>query len=164
MSYYHKEPAEAVCDTVYVVTAVSTDGTTIPVAVSDGHTPPHDHGKILLDLLSIWLMVVSLCVGGDSLLQDTPKMSDLMSQVAAKTKDKWFQVGIQLDIDMATLLSYEAQSRDPMRCYTSVFVEWKRDHKLPYTWATIIGALESNAVTEVAVANEVREWLAHRQL
>ena len=48
------------CDTVYVVTAVSTDGTTIPVAVSDEHTPPHDHGKILLDLLSIWLMVVSL--------------------------------------------------------------------------------------------------------
>ena len=107
---------------------------------------------------------MSLCVGGDSLLQDTPKMSDLMSQVAAKMKDKWFQVGIQLDIDMATLLSYKTQSRDPMRCYTSVFVEWKRDHKLPYTWATIIGALESNDVTEVAVANEVREWLAHRQL
>ena len=84
-----------------------------------------------------------------------------MSQIAAKTKDKWFQVGIQLDIDMATLFSYEAQSRDPMRCYTSVFDEWQRDCKLPYTWATIIGALESNAVTEVAVANEVREWLAH---
>ena len=106
-----------------------------------------------------------MCVGSDALLQEAPKMNDLMSQVAAKTKDKWFQVGIQLDIDTATLSSFETQfQRDPMRCYTSVFVEWKRDSKLPYTWTTIIEALESNAVTEVAVANEVREWLAHRQL
>ena len=109
-----------------------------------------------------WL---SLCVGGDSLLQDTPTMSDLMSQVAVKLPHKWFQVGIKLKVDPASLMSCETQfMRDPMRCYTSVFVEWKRDHKLPYTWATIIGALESNDVTEVAVANEVREWLAHRQL
>ena len=108
---------------------------------------------------------MSLCVGGDSLLQDTPTMSDLMSQVAVKLPHKWFQVGIKLKVDPASLMSCETQfMRDPMRCYTSVFVEWKRDHKLPYTWATIIGALESNDVTEVAVANEVREWLAHRQL
>ena len=88
-----------------------------------------------------------------------------MSQVAAKTKDSWLQVGIQLDIDPASLMSYDTQ-RGPMWCYTCVFIEWKRDHKLPYTWATIIGALESGAVNEVAVANEIREWLAvaHRQL
>ena len=92
-------------------------------------------------------------------------MSDLMSQVAVKLPHKWFRVGIQLKVDPASLMSCETQfMHDPMRCYTSVFVEWKRDHKLPYTWATIIGALESNVVTEVAVANEVREWLAHRQL
>ena len=90
-------------------------------------------------------------------------MCDLMSQVAANTKDKWFQVGIQLKIDSTSLMSCELQfMRDPMRSYTSVFVEWERGRKLPYTWATIIGALESNAVAEVAVANEVRKWLAAR--
>ena len=94
------------------------------------------------------------------MLQEAPELKDLMSQIAADTSNKWFQVGIQLKVDPAKLTSFETQfMRDPMRCYTSVFVEWKRDHKLPYTWATIIEALESGAVNEVAVAIKVRKWL-----
>ena len=100
----------------------------------------------------------------DSLLQEAPELKDLMCRVAPKTKNSWFQVGIQLDIDMETLLSYEAQSRDPMRCYAQLFDSWKKSNKPAYTWATIIGVLESDAVNEVAVADSVREWLAHRQL
>ena len=104
-----------------------------------------------------------MCVGNAE--QEAPELCDLMSQVAVKTMHKWFQVGIQLKVDPVFLMSCETQfQRDPMRCYTSVFVEWERDSKLPYTWTTIIEALESNVVTEVTVANEVREWLAHRQL
>ena len=97
----------------------------------------------------------------DSLL---PELKDLMSQVAAKTKNSWLQVGIQLDIDMATLSSYEAQSRDPMRCYAQLFDSWKSSNKPAYTWATIIRVLKSDAVNEVAVADSVREWLMHEKL
>ena len=86
-----------------------------------------------------------------------------MSRVAAKTKVKWFQVGIQLDIDQSTLNAYETQSSDTMRCYTNVFVEWKRAGEPPYTWATIIEALESDAVSERDTASNVRKWLTDSQ-
>ena len=99
----------------------------------------------------------------DDPLQKSPKLKDLMSHVAAKTKVKWFQVGIQLDIDQSTLNAYETQSSDPMRCYTNVFAEWKRAGELPYTWAIIIEALESDAVSEINTASNVRKWLTDSQ-
>ena len=45
-----------------------------------------------------------------------------------------------------------------MRCYTCVFEEWKRKHIPPYTWATIIGVLETAAVNEVDTADSVQKW------
>ena len=82
-----------------------------------------------------------------------------MNQVAAKTKIKWFQVGIQLKIDSTTLEVFETKSQDPMRCYSMVFTEWKKQGKRPYTWATIIEILETNAVNEKGAAVELRQWL-----
>ena len=86
-----------------------------------------------------------------------------MSHVAVKTQVKWFQVGIQLDIDQSKLNAYEAQSKDQMRCYTNVFTEWESAGKPPYTWATIIEALESAAVSEMNTASNVRKWLTDSQ-
>ena len=100
----------------------------------------------------------------DDPLQKSPELKELMNRVAAKTQDKWFQVGIQLNIDLATLNAYKTQSSDPMRCYTSVFAEWKRAGELPYTWATIIEALESAAVSEKDTASNVRKWLTDSQV
>ena len=82
-----------------------------------------------------------------------------MDRVATKTKLKWFQVGIQLEIDPTTLEVFETQSQDPMRCYSNVFTMWKKERKHPYTWATIIEVLETSAVNERQVAKELREWL-----
>ena len=90
-------------------------------------------------------------------------MKELMSRVAAKTKVKWYQIGIQLNIDLATLNAYETQSSDVMRCFTNVFAEWKRAAELPYTWATVIEALESDAVSEKDTASSVRKWLTDSQ-
>ena len=88
-----------------------------------------------------------------------PQVCDLMNQVAAKAKVKWFQVGIQLGINPTTLEVFDTQPQDPMRCYFKVFTEWEREGKRPYTWTTIIGALETAAVNERQVAVELREWL-----
>ena len=86
-----------------------------------------------------------------------------MNHVAAKTKNSWYQVGIQLKIDLATLNEYDTQSSDAMRCYTNVFAEWKRADKVPYTWATIIKVLKSDAVSEKDTASSVRKWLTDSQ-
>ena len=99
----------------------------------------------------------------DDPLQKSPELKELMNCVAAKTQDKWFQVGIQLNIELATLNAYKTQSSDLMLCYTNVFAEWKRAGELPYTWATIIKALESAAVSEKDIASNVRKWLTDSQ-
>ena len=101
----------------------------------------------------------------DDPLQKSPELKELMSRVAAKTKVKWYQVGIQLNIELATLKTYETQSSvcDPMRCYADVFAEWKRAGEPPYTWATIIEALESDAASERDTGSSVRKWLTDSQ-
>lgn len=85
-----------------------------------------------------------------------------MNHVAPKVQAKWFQVGIQLNIDMTTLQVIGLQPQDPLLCCTRVFVEWERAKKSSYTWATIIRALESEAVKEKSVANELQEWLKEK--
>ena len=42
-----------------------------------------------------------------------------------------------------------------------VFDQWKREHKIPYTWDTIVSALET--VNELETAAEIKQWLAAEQ-
>ena len=122
--------------------------------------------KIMLRVhydVHVLVSLILLFLFSDDPLQKSPELKELMSRVAAKTKVKWFQVGIQLNVDLTTLNAYETQSSDAMRCYTNVFAEWKRAGDLPYTWATIIEALESDAVSERDTASNVRKWLTDSQ-
>ena len=62
-----------------------------------------------------------------------------------------------LDIDTSTLSTMEAQTNNQVRLCIMVFDQWKRDHKVPYTWVAIISALD--VVNEKKTAAEIREWL-----
>ena len=81
-----------------------------------------------------------------------------MTHVARKTPTKWYEVGTQLNIEIATLQSFEQQTRDPMRLFSNVFDQWKKENKIPFTWETIINALEN--VGENDTVKDVREWLS----
>ena len=70
-------------------------------------------------------------------------MADLMTHVARKTPTKWYEVGIQLNIEIATLQAFEQQTRDQMRLFSAVFERWKKENKIPFTWEAIINALEN---------------------
>ena len=48
---------------------------------------------------------------------------------------------------------------DPLQCFTSVFQVWKSRATRPYTWSTVIEALESPAVNEMRLAQELRKKL-----
>ena len=83
-------------------------------------------------------------------------MADLMSQVSRKTPTKWYEVGIQLKIDTSMLDAFEQQNRDHQRLYSKVFDQWKKEQKLPYTWDTIIDALET--IGEQETVSAIRKW------
>ena len=91
------------------------------------------------------------------MLSKEPEMHELTSHVAKKTLTRWYEVGIQLRIDTAQLDAFEEQKKDQNRCYIEVFKQWKREQKVPYTWTTIIDALDE--VGERSVASDIRKWL-----
>ena len=103
--------------------------------------------------------MLSCCfdAGQSDALSQSPEMHELMTHVAQKRPVKWFQVGIQLLIDMPILEAYEVEHRDPMRLFAKVFEQWRREEKLPYTWNTIIIALER--IDENRIATDIRQWL-----
>ena len=85
----------------------------------------------------------------------------IMTRVAHKTPTKWYEIGVALDIDTSTLNTMKAQTNDQVRLCIMVFDQWKREHKIPYTWDTIVSALET--VNELETAAEIKQWLAAEQ-
>ena len=90
-----------------------------------------------------------------------PTIALLMTHVAHKIPTMWYEVGIQLSITIPTLDAFEEQTNKQTRLYTKVFEQWRREGKVPYTWSTIIKALED--VGEIGIATELREWLQHEE-
>ena len=86
-----------------------------------------------------------------------PNLPDLMTHVAGKTPTKWYEVGIQLNIEISTLDAFEEQTKNQKRLYSKVFDQWKKEKKLPYTWDTIVNALEKVEENETVIA--IKKWL-----
>ena len=84
-----------------------------------------------------------------------------MDDVAAVIPAKWRLVGVQLKLPNGTLDEIQAQNAgSPDQCILSfqrVFTKWKHLGTSPYTWETMINALSSQSVGEVALANEMKE-------
>ena len=76
-----------------------------------------------------------------------------MTHVARKRPVKWFQVGIQLQIDMPILEAYDTEYSNHIRLFAKVFEQWRREETLPYTWNTIVTALER--VDEHRIATDI---------
>ena len=86
-----------------------------------------------------------------------PKIPELITLVAKKIPTKWYELGIQLEIDIATLRTFEAQTSDPVELWSVVFDQWRKEQKVPFTWETIITTLEE--AYEDSTAAGIREWL-----
>ena len=93
-------------------------------------------------------------------LESEPQLPDLMNEVASKVPAKWKQISIQLELTPSDQECFMASTpNDPLQCFTSVFRVWKSRAIRPYTWSTVIKALESSAVDEVRLAQELRTKL-----
>ena len=93
-------------------------------------------------------------------LESEPELSDLMNEVASKVPSKWRQISIQLGLTLNDQERFmDVTSGDHNQCFTSVFKVWKSRETRPYTWSTVIEALESPAVDEMRLARELRTKL-----
>ena len=80
--------------------------------------------------------------------------------MATEAKDKWRLVGIELGMkrDQLDVISEE---KNPIIRYSEMFSQWekKADSDFPFSWRTILNALESPIVEENSLATKIKEWL-----
>ena len=93
-------------------------------------------------------------------LESEPELPDLMNEVASKVSTKWKDISIQLGLTLNDQKYFmELTLGDPKQCFTFVFTVWKNRVTRPYKWSTVIQALESPAVDEKRLAQELRAKL-----
>jgi len=115
------------------------------------------HFKVLVLLPGVSLSYTgphSTCVVGNE-----PEVSDLMNEVAAKTLKKWRDVGLQLGLNQYELDGIAIENPgDTNHCYSEVFTRWKNKNsaKHPYTWSTVVDALQTEAVQEERLAGIIK--------
>ena len=88
-------------------------------------------------------------------LDSEPELPDLMNEVAAAIPSKWWDVGLQLGLDDGVL---EGVGGEASHCYRNVFTRWKNQNSTthPYTWSTLVQALQTPAVGKERLADKIR--------
>ena len=96
-----------------------------------------------------------------------PELDDLMNDVVSKIRAQWRVVGIQLGVPSCTLDTIQSQNAGkPQACedsFETVLSTWKQNQYKPYTWTTIIDALETPSVGQAALAEELRAKCMERK-
>ena len=124
---------------------------------TDGDIPMQAHIRLLF--LYLQTGVHSKYSDG---LGSKPELSDLMNEIAAKIPGKWRDVGLQLGLDQGVLDGIALTNQgDTNHCYSNVFTRWKNQDSTthPYTWSTVVQALESQTVGENQLASKIKNEL-----
>lgn len=80
-----------------------------------------------------------------------------MDEVAEKANE-WQMIAVHLDIDTVYIERWEHQERGVIQaCFYQVFTKWQKQLKPPFTWTVIVGALESESVGRLTLANDLRK-------
>ena len=114
----------------------------------------------------MYIDALYLCTGLHSKypagLVSEPKLSDLMDEIAAEIPGKWRDVGLQLGLDQGVLDGIALNSQgNTNHSYSNVFTKWKNLNSTthPYTWSTVVQALESRTVEEKLLASKIKNEL-----
>lgn len=111
------------------------------------------------------MLLITFHIVDDPVLTQEPELSDFMNEVASKIPTKWKQLGIQLRLDVSDLERIEAGLPYGMQQCDTAFIEmftrWKKARPSAFAWGTLITALETPALSEKQVANELYTKLSY---
>ena len=85
-----------------------------------------------------------------------PQMRDLANSVAAIIPHKWNQVAIQLQLSRGDRKAIEKDEVESFGRFMAVLEHWKQSRSPPYTWMTLICALNSVSVNEKELADQLQ--------
>ena len=90
-----------------------------------------------------------------------PSDVDFLNEVAAEIPTLWREVGMELGLKPHQLDCIEIeQNRNQVRCFGAAFRKWMEQQTSPCTWATIIQALQTKAVSQHKLAQELKRKFA----
>ena len=92
-----------------------------------------------------------------------PKNTDLLNEVAAEIPTLWREIGLELGLADHHLDCIETeQNRKQIRCFGEVLRSWREQQTAPYTWETIIRALQTKAVGQYKLAQTLKKKFTQR--
>ena len=82
-------------------------------------------------------------------------MSDLANRVAAVIPDKWNKLAVQLELSRGEIKAIQKDEDDVFEKFMAVLYQWKKTQSKPFTWSTLVSALQSQSVNEVELADQL---------
>lgn len=67
---------------------------------------------------------------------------------------KWYDIGLQLEVDVGTLESIKSCYADPSECLREMLKEWLKSISPPPTWTLLASALRASPVNEELIAQK----------
>ena len=87
-----------------------------------------------------------------------------MNQVASAIPTSWKAFATQLYLTPAQIEIIESEHTKSYDRFTAVFCTWTRQlTRLPISWDTVLRALRSDQLKELAVAQRLEKWLKEKQ-
>ena len=80
----------------------------------------------------------------------------LMDEVASETI-QWKDIGLELELKHIDIQKIAIEQNNKIDdCFREMFAQWERRCTSPFTWKTIIEALEAQSVNELCLARDLR--------
>ena len=91
-----------------------------------------------------------------TLFSDTLTLNDISEvlTVLHDVQDKWFVLGVQLKVSVASLRAIRAQFQNPGDCLLEMLTEWLSNVPSP-TWQSVVDALASKPVGQTTLAGQI---------
>ena len=83
-------------------------------------------------------------------IEDLKTVRELLHDIRVK----WYDIGVELDVDIGTLESIRSRYHDPKDCLREMLREWLKSISPQPTWKRLSIALRASAVGETSLAQK----------
>ena len=98
-----------------------------------------------------------------SILKETPTQYKLL-ELLFGISDKWYDIGLSLQVRRNVLDEIkQSEDNDPTKLKKVINI-WNNTKSSSGSWETTITAVESLAINNKKIANEIRQYLQHSKL
>ena len=103
--------------------------------------------------------VVMCMLDNSDMLKKAPDKYELLNLLADMSA-QWYSIGICLRVPDNDLESIQQRAIIDIHKFSAVINIWKDTVSSPFTWETVIIAMESHIIKNLRKANEIRHYLS----